>query len=76
MKKSAEGDIPNRILQELNEHTSNGFIIFYTDKDGNSSFIPHCNGVTLAGLLMHAKAAGVAFESGLLGQMMNLNGDN
>jgi hypothetical protein len=74
-KTNNAGDFPQRLLEELDEHTSNGFVIFYTDKDGNSSFLPYTNGVTLAGLLSHAKAASIAFESNLLQQMMNLNGN-
>lgn len=63
-------DIPQHLLESINEHTKDGFVIFYTDKDGNSSYYPMTKSLTtLGGLLTYAKGVGTAWESNMVSNL-------
>lgn len=65
-------DIPKEILERVNEFTNGGFIILYTDRDGNPSYTPYIKSATvLAGLLGYAKNLGIAWETSQLHKIIN-----
>jgi hypothetical protein len=64
-------DIPQSILESINEHTKDGFVIFYTDKNGQPSYMPMTKSLnTLGGLLTYAKGVGMAWESNMVSNLM------
>lgn len=44
--------IPRRLLEEMNEFTTGGFILFYTDSNGDSQYLPYVDNSTIGRGLM------------------------
>ena len=45
---------PDKLLDQINEHTTGGFVIFFTNKDGQPEYIPYTdNEVILRGLISY-----------------------
>lgn len=62
-------DIPNQILEQLNEQTGGGFLLFYIDQNGDICYLPYCDSSAgMSGLMSHAKAISIAYENHILTQ--------
>ena len=58
-----QNDIPVALLEELKKHTG-GYILFYSNAHGDSSFLPCVEeSAKMAGLMLHAKKLSEAFEN-------------
>lgn len=56
MLQNSPLDIPQSVLEKLNEHTGGGFLLFYVNRNGETSYIPYAdNQVVLRGLISYAQ---------------------
>jgi hypothetical protein len=56
MLEEREPDFPDQLLEKINEHTSGGFILFYTNQYGEPNYIPYTDNQTLLrGLISYIK---------------------
>lgn len=53
----------DELLKTIDEQTEGGFVLFYTDGEGNAIYQPYTDSTAItAGLLLHAKAQAEALE--------------
>lgn len=72
-----ELDFPDALLRQLDEHTQNGFLLFYANPDGDPSYLPYSKSLSVvSGLLSHAKACAVAMESIMIQEMLESLSDD
>jgi hypothetical protein len=56
MLQNSPLDIPQSVLDKLNEHTGGGFILFYVNETGETTYLPYAdNQAVLRGLISYAQ---------------------